>query len=235
MSTETAETTTSTVSTGGVQSSSGSGVMSKATPILVAALAIVVAAGGWWWYSSNAEQENKEANLALSRVRALYVQGEGDKALTGEGLPVIDDVKSPGLRAIAEQYGSTPAGQLAALMAGNILANNGKAAEAKAYFETASESDAILVQVGAMNGLAACLEASGSMSEAAAKYEEAAKLGDKSGIEATSWLNAGVCYEKAGNKQKAIEALTIVVKKYATSDVVPSAKQALARLGTAID
>lgn len=235
MSTETVETTTSAPSSGGAQALPIGTGMNKATPILVGALAIVLAIGGWWWYSSNAKQENEAANLALSRVRNLYMQGDGDKALTGEGLAVIDGIKSPGLRAIADEYGSTPAGQIAALMAGNILANKGKWAEAQSYFETAASSDAELVQVGAMNGLAACLEGKGSIAEAAAKYEDAAKLGDKSGIEASSWLNAGLCYEKAGNKQKAVETLTIVVKKYATSDVVPAAKQALARLGTAID
>lgn len=235
MSTETAETTTTAPTMGSAQALSVGTGMNKAKPILVGALAIVLAIGGWWWYSNHTKQQNEAANLALSRVRTLYMQGDGNKALTGEGLAEIDGVKSPGLRAIVAEYGSTPAGQMAALMAGNILANQAKWAEAETYFQTASSSDADLVQVGALNGLAACLEGKGSIAEAAAKYEEAAKLGDKSGIEATSWLNAGLCYEKAGNKQKAVETLTIVVKKYATTDAVPAARQALARLGTAID
>lgn len=79
------------------------------------------------------------------------------------------------------------------------------------------------------------MELAGSTAEAAAQYEKAATVGEKTGLEEACWLNAALCYEKASNKEKAGEIYRIIVKRYETSEVASAARGGLARLGMAID
>lgn len=202
------------------------------TGVLVVA---AVAVGAYVWYSSMQTAKNDEANVALARVKALFVNGDLDKALSGEGLPMIDNQATPGLQAIADMYGDVPAGQIASLMTGSILVNRSQVDEARAYFENALGSKSTDVKSGALAGLAACFEHEGQFSEAAQRYEEAAQVADNSGLEDRHWLHAGVSYEKAGNSEKAVAAYTIVVKKFGQSEAAASANLGLARLGTTID
>lgn len=198
-------------------------------------VALLLVIGGYVWYNAMQESKNDEANVALGRVREFFVNGDFDKALTGEGLPMIDGVAALGLQEIADTYSGTPAGKSASLMAGSILVNRGKASEARQYFERAAGSASNEVRSGALAGLAACAEYEGRYDEAAAKYEEAAQVSESTGLEDRHWLHAGLTYEKAGNKEKAVAAYTIVVKKYGQSEAASQANIGLARLGTAID
>ncbi len=221
--------------TTGVQQAGGASVFTNIKLIGGIAVALVVLIGGYVWYDAMQEAKNDEANVALGRVREAFVNGDFDKALTGEGLPRIDGATPPGLQEIADTYGSTPAGKTASLMVGSVLVNRGKTAEARQYFEAASTSKSLEVRSAALAGLAACAEHDGNFAEAAAKYEEAAQVSDNTGLEDRHWLHAGLTYEKAGNKEKAVAAYTIVVKKYGQSDAASQANLGLARLGTAID
>lgn len=196
---------------------------------------IAVAALGYWWYTSNLAQENESANIALSRIRDAYEGGNYEQALTGKGLPAIDGNPVLGLQAIADQYGSTDAGKVAALMAGTCYLNLGKGAEARAAFETAQGSSSQVVMVGALQGLGACAELDKDLAAAASYYEKAADVGNKSGMEPRALIYAAMAYEKAGNKQKAGELYTTVAKKYAQTDMSQPARAGLARLGMRID
>jgi tetratricopeptide (TPR) repeat protein len=198
-------------------------------------LAIVVALGGYFWYSAMQDAKNEEANIALSRIRPVFDAANFEAALTGKGVPPMGAEPVKGLQEVADEYAGTPAGEVAALLAGNALLNLGKGAEAQGMFERATGSDAPAVQVGALKGLAACMELAGSTAEAAAQYEKAATVGEKSGLEEACWLNAALCYEKASNKEKAGEIYRIIVKRYETSEVASAARGGLARLGMAID
>lgn len=224
---------------GTVAVASGDAVVDRVTQnwkiIVGAVIAIAVVAVGYWWYTSAKAQENEAANIALSRIRATYESGDFEKALTGKGLPPIDGGAVLGLQSIVEQYGSTDAGKVAALMAGTAYLNIGKAAEARGAFEIAQGSNAPVVMVGALNGLGACAELDKDLAAAASYYEKAADAGNRSGLEPRSLIYAAMAYEKAGNTQKAGELYTTVAKKYAQSDMSQPARAGLARLGMRID
>jgi tetratricopeptide (TPR) repeat protein len=204
---------------------------------LYAVVAVVVAAalGGIWWYTTNQAEQNEAAAAQLARIRPTFEEGAYQKALTGEGVPPVGADAVMGLQAISDQYSGTDAGKVAALMAGNCLANLGKYSEAEVHFDRARSSGSLIIEVGAMKGLAACKEAAGDVAGAAELYEQAAQRGVNTGMEGDCLVAAGLCYEKLGNKEKAGEHYTVVVKKYEVSEAVPAAKSGLARLGMAID
>ncbi len=196
---------------------------------------IAFAIGGYWWYASNAIEQNIEASTQLSRVRMTFDMGEFSKALSGDSIPAVGADKVMGLLEISEQYAGTDAGSVAALMAGTALLNLGRPTEAVVQFERAQASDAQIVEIGALQGLASCKEASNDFSSAASLYEQAGAQGAKSGLEDRCYYHAALCFEKSGNKEKAIQLYTLVVKKYEMSEVAGSARGGLARLGMAID
>lgn len=196
---------------------------------------IAVAIGGYWWYTTNKAEQNEEASTQLSRVRAAFDTGEFSKALTGDSLPMVGVNKVKGLLAISEEYAGTNAGALAALMSGNALVNLGRFDEAQLQFERAQSSDAQVVEVGALQGLASCKEAAKDLAGAAVLYEQAATKGGKSGLEDRCFYLAALCFERSGNKEKAVQLYTMVVKKYEMSEVAAYARGGLARLGMAID
>lgn len=200
---------------------------------IIGACVLIVA--GYFYYDYQQQELNLEGLTHLSRVRNVYDMGAYDQALTGKGLPPVGTEAVKGLVAISDEYEGTPAGEQAALMAGNAYVNLGKASEAAQQFERAAGSSSKLVQVGAKQGLASVQELQKNFAEAATMYEEAATLADKTGLEDQILYRAAACYEEAKNNNKASELYRLVVKKFEMSEVSASAKSGLARLGTAID
>jgi tetratricopeptide (TPR) repeat protein len=224
------------VSTGPVATDAASDFFTRQWKVVAGVLGVVVVVVAGYFYM---EYQNSELNIEglthLSRVRLAYDMGQYDMALTGQGIPPMDGQPVKGLVAIGDEYSGTAAGEMAAMMAGNAYINLGKASEATSQFEKAASSDARIVQVGAVQGLAAALELGKNFSEAASKYEEAAKMAEDIGLEEQCYLSAAACYEEANNKDKASELYRLIVKKFEMSEVAASAKSGLARLGTAID
>lgn len=237
MSTEDMDNFTETpVSTGPAATDAAVDFFAKQWKVIAGVVGVVVVIVAGYFYM---DYQNSELNIEglthLSRVRMAYDMGQYDLALTAQGLPPMDGQPVKGLVAISDEYSGTAAGELAALMAGNAYINLGKASEASAQFEKAASSDAMVVQVGALQGLAAALELNKNFAEAAAKYEEAAQKSEDSGLEEQCYLNAATCYEEAKNNEKAKELYRIIVKRFEMSEVAATAKSGLARLGTAID
>jgi tetratricopeptide (TPR) repeat protein len=205
----------------------------KIYPIIAAVVTVVIVA--MWWYISDREQQNAEASAHLSRIRAVYEAGELEASLTADTVSPIGGESIMGLIAISDQYSGTDAGKVAALMAGNALATLGRFEEAQVHFDRASSSDAQVVEVGGLQGLASCKEAAGDFTGAASLYEKAGQKALKTGLEGQCFYRAGLCYEESGDTKKAGELYIMVAKKYEVSDAAPSARMGLARLGMAID
>lgn len=205
--------------------------------MVVVGFVVVVACaiGGYGWYTTNKAEQNAEASTQLSRVRLVFDSGEFLMALTGDSIPAVGTDKVKGLLAISEEYAGTESGAVAALMAGNALINLGRSTEAQTQFERAQSSDAQIVEVGALQGLASCKEMAKDFAGAATLYEQAGTQGVKSGLEDRSFYHAALCFERSGNKDKAVLLYTLVVKKFEMSEVAALARGGLARLGMAID
>lgn len=199
------------------------------------ALVITLAIGAAYWYVNQQEERNTEAATALSRVRPYFVDGMFQQALTGDSIPQVGDNKVMGLLEISDQYSGTDAGSVAALLAGNALANLGRYSEAREQFDRASANSSQLTQVGAMQGLAVCMEAEGNVAGAAEQYQNAAQKAAGSAFESQCTFMSGLCYEKSGNTAKAGEMYRLVVKKLEGSAFSSAARSGLARLGMAID
>jgi tetratricopeptide (TPR) repeat protein len=199
------------------------------------AVVITLAVAGVWWYSTTQQEKNEEAAAHLAKVRPVFDAGNFANALSGDSVAPAGQDKALGLAEISDQYSGTDAGRVAALMAGNSLVNLGKHAEAVAHFERASSSDALIIEVGSTKGLAICQEAAGDFAGAAVLYEQAAQRAGKTGMAEDCLLAAAFCYEKTGDKVKAGQLFTEIVKRYESSTSAPLAKSGLARLGMAID
>lgn len=202
--------------------------------LIILGVAVVVGVGIWLYIQYQRDQNN-EAAMALARIRPAYTEGRYAMALTGDSIPPVGDIEVMGLTEISAEYGGTDAGKNAALLAGHALVALGKHAEAREQYELAEGSDATLVQVGALNGLAVCKEVEKDLAGAAAYYERAADKGQKTGLEARSLLYAALAYEKAGDTKKAGEIFLRIVRRYGSSESSSTAKMGLARLGMAID
>lgn len=199
------------------------------------ALVLTLIIGGFWWYHSQEDAKNIEALTQLSRIRSTFDAGNFEAALTADSIAPVGENKVLGLLEISQNYEGTHGGAVSALMAGNALTGLGRYDEARDQFNRALSDDAVVIQVGAMQGLAACLESSGKYAEAADMYEKAAQTGVETPFEPQNLFFAALCYEKTGNKEKAGSIFTTVAKKFETSAIATDAKVGLARLGMAID
>lgn len=204
--------------------------------LIIGAAIIVVALGSFYYFSYTNEKAMEESSVALSRVRPYFDQGEFAKALAGgDVLPPVLGKKVLGLKEIANKYGSQPAGQLAALLAGEALVNLEKYSEAVKYFETASDSESDVVKKGAYAGLGVCFEADNKLEKAVENYEKAVEFALEPGSKARYMFYSGLCYEKMGTKDKAEQIYRELVNDRDYLEFANMAKAGLVRLGTVIE
>ncbi len=199
----------------------------------VGALVIIVL--GVVFYRNVQKGKEQEAALALSRISPYVEASDYMKALNGDPARKVRGNDVMGLLAIIDQYGSTNAGKTAALEAGIAEVALNKFDEAEKHFDQASGSESSVVRANAIAGMAACLEHKSNLAEAAKTYEKAAAAADKINNKDKYQYYAGLCYEKAGDKESAIKMFKTVILEFEFSEFSSEAKAGLTRLGTAID
>ena len=91
------------------------GILRNARLLAIIGVVLLAVAGGVFYFLSSRAEARAEAQLQLARVRPYYDQGEYAAAITGDSVKKIGNTKPLGLRAIVEEYSSTPAGKIAAL------------------------------------------------------------------------------------------------------------------------
>lgn len=208
----------------------------KNLSMIIGGIIVLLIAVGLYWYISNDRKEKEAmASLALSRVKIFYERAEYDKALKGDNTVKIRGESIIGLREIVDNYGSTSAGKMAALMSGDILLAQKKYSEAISMYEAAQGSDSKILAVGSKAGIAACKESEKKYSEAAPLYEEAAQYMKEIGDESKYRYFAALSYEKSGNKDKAKELYTLIVKENRDTEFKDLAVGAMSRLGMIIE
>ncbi len=206
----------------------------KLIAIVAVAVVAIVAVAYYFTYTSNKNKE--EAALALSRIRPYFDKEEYARALYGgDSVPTVRGEKVLGLVKIVEEYSSTPSGAIAALLAGDAYLALDKVSEARKYFAIASKAKSDEVAKGGYAGLAVCNEKNNNLSEAAENYEKASELAVDPTSKGRYMLFAGICYARMGEKDRAIEHLTMVAKNRDYAEFANAAKIELARLGTIIE
>jgi len=203
--------------------------------LIVAVLVILAIVGGSLYYRHYMEVKSQEASLQLSRILDYYNSGDIQTAYNGSNTITIRNEKLMGLRAIAEEYEGTVSGYTAAFYAGCAADKLGKNAEAKEFFEDAADSESEVVKTGALAGLAICYEKEKNFDKAAELYLESATVAIEDNVKSRYTYFAGLAYENAGKKDKAIEIYREILEKYKKSTFVSFAKASLIRLGIEIE
>jgi len=182
-------------------------------------LALVLAVPGYMYYH---QQQSKQANQMLGKILPAYEQGNYEQALNGTG-------QRAGLLTIADDYGSTSAGNLATFYAANALYEQGKYDKALTYYQRFEKSNDF-IGASAYAAEASIYESRGEYKKAASTYEQAASQYDNKLTAPRYLLEAGQAYEDAGNYSAAEQAYEKVKEQYPEADEAETVKQYLARV-----
>jgi predicted negative regulator of RcsB-dependent stress response len=184
------------------------------------ALIAAVVVGGFLYYNYRSTQ-NQEAQQAMFQAVYYFEADSLNKALNGDG-------QYEGLLQIADEYGSTDAGNLANFYAGAALLKQGKFAEAQARLEE-FKSDDYLMQARAYSLTGDALLEQGKNKEAADLYVKAADYNANPYFSPLYLMKAGIAYEADNNFASATEMYDRIIKDYVTSAEVSDAKKYKAR------
>lgn len=175
---------------------------------IIAAIALIIV-GSMAYNTFVAEPQEKEAAEAIYVAEGLFAAQDFEKALNGDGANL-------GFLQIADEYGSTAAGNLAHAYAGMALAQLGRYEEAIEELKAFDGEDQ-LIAPAAMGTLGSCYAQTGD-AEAAAKYfVKAAEAANNNGISPFYLLQAGKIYEQQGNASKALKVYEQIKNEYSTS------------------
>ena len=178
---------------------------------------IVLLIAGFFGYRAYVSGQDETAQVEL--FPSVY-QLEADslkKALSGDG-------RTPGLLAVADNYGATPSGNLAQFYAGLGLLKQGKYDEAIDHLKGFSSSD-LLVQARAHALVGDAYMEKKSYDEAADFYKKAADYKSNKFFTPGYLIKLAVAYEQAKQSDKAISTYNDIIETYAQSAEAVSAKK----------
>lgn len=186
--------------------------------ILGGLVVLVLAIAGYLYYQN---QRAEAAAQALAPVQATYAAGEYEAALgAGEG--------QAGLLEVIDEYGSTPAGNLARLLAADAYYQTGQYEQALAMLED-YEAGENLYGAGARALEAAIYENQGDYVAAAEHYLDAAELYPTEQSAPQYLINAGRNFETAERYEDALSAYSRVQEEYPDADAMEEVPRYIAR------
>ncbi|WP_152559814.1 tetratricopeptide repeat protein [Hymenobacter sp. IS2118] len=191
--------------------------------VLLGILAVVVlaVAGAFGFYYWRNTQDTK-AQTSMFRAVNNWEADSLSKAIKGDG-------KAPGLTTVANEYGSTKAGNLANFYAGVASLKQGKFKEAFDYLEDFS-SDDYLVQSRAYALMGDAQLEQGKSKEAADLYAKAADHNANEYFSPGYLLKEGTAREIANDNEGAIKAYDRIINEFPTAQEVVEARQFKAKL-----
>ena len=186
--------------------------------VLAGLVVLVLGIAGYIYYQN---QQAEAAAQALAPVQSTYAAGEYEAALgAGEG--------QAGLLEVIEEYGSTPAGNLARLLAADAYFNLEQYDQALEMLEE-YEAEENLYGAGARALEAAIYENREDFEQAAELYLEAAEIYPTEQSAPQYLINAGRNFETAGNYEEALEAYRRIEEEYPDADAVSEVPRYIAR------
>lgn len=198
--------------------------------IITAVVAIVVVVGGTfaYIYGYSKPRENKAQEM-LGIVMQQYVMAQDyEKALKGEG-------KTMGLLKIADQYGSTDAGNLAKYEAGLCYYQTGKTKEAIKYLEDFDTKGDNTVSAQALFALANCYAADKQADKAVETFKKAAKATDVPALCAEYLFQAGIILESQKKNDEALAIYQQIKSDYPSAPLCVQQQQNGMMLSAMID
>ena len=181
-------------------------------PIMYVFIAIVVLVGGYFLYRSFvSEPREAKANELMFKGQQYFASDNYEKALNGDGQGF------PGFLKIANDYGSTKAGNLAQLYAGLSYAKLGKYQEAVTRLEDFKNCGDAMVSPAAIGALGNCYAELDQLDKATSTLLEAAQKADNNSLSPLYQIQAGEIFESQGKKDKALECYKEIKTKYVNS------------------
>jgi predicted negative regulator of RcsB-dependent stress response len=175
----------------------------KAIIICVVALILIVV-GAILFNNYYLEPRENEASTELAKSQELFAQDQFDKALAG-------------FQKVANEYGSTDAGNLAQLYIGLCQANLGKWQEAVNALESFSGKDDAMISPAAEGALGNAYANLNQLDKAVEHLKKAAKMADNNSLSPTFLIQAGEILESQGKKDEALKLYQEVKEKYFNS------------------
>lgn len=152
----------------------------------------------------------KKATTALFKGEQYFARDSFALALNGNGADF------DGFEAIAKEYGSTKAGNLAKAYAGICYYRIGELDQAMKSLKSFKGQDNMISP--AITGLIGdCYVNMGQTKDGISYFEKAAKAADNNVISPSYLKKAGIAYESLGQFQDAEKAYTTIKEKYSTS------------------
>ena len=158
------------------------------------------------------QPRNEEAQNASFRGQDYVAQRQDSVALYGDGNGFV------GFEKIADEYGSTPAGNLARAYAGICYSNLGNYDKALTFLKDYSHEDKIFSNV-VYGTIGDCLDNQGKLDEALSYYEKAAKGADDAIYSPVYYKKAAQIYMQQKKYDKVVEIFEMVKNKYANSQI----------------
>lgn len=181
--------------------------------VVIAMIAIFVLAAAIFGYKKLiTEPRMKAAQEMLFEAQYQFEKQDADYALALNG-----DENTPGFVQVAEQYGNTPAGNLANLYAAACSIRLGDFDAAEAYlkkFHKVKGTPGEIINAMATGLKGDILVEKGDNAAAAAAFEAAAKVSDNLYTTPLYLRKAAQAYSGAGNEAKAQECLSAIIDKY---------------------
>ncbi|MBL7850000.1 MAG: tetratricopeptide repeat protein [Cyclobacteriaceae bacterium] len=186
--------------------------------------ALILVVGGYFGWRYYIDSQDDQAQREMFQAVRYFEADSLNLALEGDG-------NNLGFKQIVEDYGMTPAGNLANFYAGAICLKQGKYPLAIVYLNDFKADDQ-LVQARAYSLIGDAYMEQKKYEDAATYYEKAANYKPNKFFTPTYLMKAGLAFEKSNQKDKAIKAYQRVIDEYWESSDYQNARKYKARLET---
>jgi tetratricopeptide (TPR) repeat protein len=194
--------------------------------VLIAVVAVLVlAAGGFFGYRWWVDKQDAVAQQEMFQAVRYFEVDSLDLAMKGTA-------NVSGFETIINEYGMTPAANLAHYYAGVISLKQGKFPLAIFYLKDFKAND-LLVQARAYALLGDAYMEQNELDNAANAYHKASTHNPNKYFTPAYLMKEALAYEKLNQNDKAIAAYNRIIKEFWESQEVTTAKKLKARLETA--
>jgi len=182
--------------------------------LMYVSIGLLVVAGGVWFYRQSNERQAQSASTALS---------EAESAISAGNLPLAQS----DLEKLVQRYGSTSAGAQAHVLLAQVHYDKGEYQQGIEQLKTVTDDKDAYTAAAGLNLMAAGLEQSGKLADAASTYEKAAAKAPYKVDHDVYIASAARAYTAAGKMDDAKKIWSALAK----DDQSPAAAEARVRLG----
>ncbi|MFN8416911.1 MAG: tetratricopeptide repeat protein [Cytophagaceae bacterium] len=198
------------------------GFLQKNFKLLAGAVAaVVLVVGAWVGYSLYIDNLDKEASAAMYRAQMMFEQDSLDLALKGSS-------DFQGFLDIADAYGATQSGKLAAYYVGAIYLKKKDFDQAIEFLDKYSSNNG-LIQARAWALMGDAYSEKNDSENAIKYYKKASGYLPNDQVSTIYMIKLGLAQELAGKFNDAIETYDVIIKEYPRSQDVSNAKKFKAR------